>query len=299
MKHKTVAMLVAAALAVGCSNQAAPATTTPAGKAGSVEERLARLEAAYARNAEALAFLQKVYDQQKAQQAEQEDEEPADDAVFAVDVADDVKAGQVEGPAAAPVTIVKAFDFLCPYCYRAVDTLHDLVKDNPGKVRIVYTNLVVHPPARTAHLASCAAAKQGKYREFKDAYWEKGFAPYAQSQGKDSSTVSEDAIVAIAKGVGLDTKKLKADMASPDCEQRLANDMAQLQKFHVSATPTFFVNGKMITGALPKEDFQKLIDEQLKLVAASGVPAADYYDKVVLTKGEKQFRSRHDAKPTK
>jgi hypothetical protein len=86
----------------------------PAGKidrSGSVEQQLARLQDAYDRNAEAIDFLNKVYAQQKAQQAAQERDEPAEDAVFAVDIAPDVKLGQVEGPASAPVTIVEAWDF--------------------------------------------------------------------------------------------------------------------------------------------------------------------------------------------
>ena len=80
-------------------------------RSGSVEQQLARLQDAYDRNAEAMAFLNKVFDQQRAQQAAQERDEPADDAVFAVDIAPDLKLGQVEGPASAPVTIIEAWDF--------------------------------------------------------------------------------------------------------------------------------------------------------------------------------------------
>jgi protein-disulfide isomerase len=268
-------------------------------RSGSVEDRVARLEDAYDRNAEALDFLNKVYGQQKQQQQAQEREEPAPDAMFAVNVADDVKAGQVDGPASATVTIVKAFDFACPYCQKVSGTLEELVKEYNGKVRVVYANMLVHPPAKPAHLASCAAAKQGKYNEFKHAFWDKGFLPYAQSQGKDTSSLEQDNIVAIATTLGLNANKLKADMASPECEARIQADMAELQKFHVNATPTFFVNGKMITGGLPKEDLKQIIDTQLKAVEASGVPAAQYYDKVVLAKGEKQFRAKRDPKPGK
>ncbi len=64
-------------------------------RSGLVEQR-ARLQDAYDRNAEAMAFLNKVYDQQKAQQAAQERDEPAEDAVFAVDIAPDLKLGQVD-----------------------------------------------------------------------------------------------------------------------------------------------------------------------------------------------------------
>jgi hypothetical protein len=82
---------------------------------GSVEDRVARLEANYDRYAEALDFLGKVYEQQKAQQKAQQEraqrEDPDPDAVFAVDIAPDVKLGEVEGPATALVTIVEAWDF--------------------------------------------------------------------------------------------------------------------------------------------------------------------------------------------
>jgi protein-disulfide isomerase len=300
MKLKiSAAMCVAAAL--GACQPQATGGTTPASKpaaatvAGSVEERLARLEAAYAKNAEALAFLAQVYAQQKAQQEAQERDEPAEDAMFAVDITEDVQAGQVDGPASAPVTIVKAFDFACPYCAQTAPTMEELVNDYKGKVRVVYMNLVVHPPARPAHLASCAAARQGKYNPFKHAFWDKGFGAYAASH--DPSKLGEDNILAIARGVGLDVARLKADMASPACAARVDHDMAELAKFHVNATPTFFINGKQIGGALPKEGFQQVIDAQLKIAEASGVPAADYYTKVVLAKGEKQFRSKLDPKP--
>ena len=288
--------------APGASAPAAGAEAGPPGKgkidrSGTAEQQLARLQDAYDRNAEAIDFLNKVYGQQKAQQQAQERNEPADDAMFAVNVTDDIKAGQVDGPPTAPVTIVKAFDFACPYCQRVAPTMNELVKDYGGKVRVVYTNMLIHPPARPAHLASCAAAKQGKYMAFKDAFWDKGFGPYAASGGKDASALGEDNIVKIAEGVGLDTAKLKTDMASPDCAQRLEKDMAEMQKWHVNATPSFFINGQPINGALPKDQFKHLIDEQLAKVEKSGVSGGDYYDKVVLAQGEKQFRSKAEPKP--
>jgi len=137
----------------------APAADTAApDRSGTLEARMARIEDALARNAEALEFLNKVYAQQKLQQKQQQEQadrdEPAPDAVFAIDVTEDVQAGQVDGPATAAVTIVKAFDFACPYCRKVAPTMDELVKDYAGKVRVVYTNMVIHPPARPAHLAS-------------------------------------------------------------------------------------------------------------------------------------------------
>ena len=80
-------------------------SATPA--SGSLEERVARLE----RHAEALDFLQKVYDQQKAQAEAQERSEPAEDAMFAVDITPNLAIGAIEGPPQAAVTIVEAWDF--------------------------------------------------------------------------------------------------------------------------------------------------------------------------------------------
>ena len=101
--------------APGATSPGAKGGDPPAGvkidRSGSVEQQLARLQDAYDRNAEAMDFLNKVHAQQKAQQQAQEREEPAEDAMFAVNVASDVKLGQVEGPANALVTIVEAWDF--------------------------------------------------------------------------------------------------------------------------------------------------------------------------------------------
>lgn len=102
---KSVAsVLLAAALLGGCQNEGA-------GSNAALEARVKKLEESNAKYAEALDFLQKVYNQQKQATAQQERDEPADDAVFAVDIANDIANHQVEGPNSATVTIVEAWDF--------------------------------------------------------------------------------------------------------------------------------------------------------------------------------------------
>ncbi len=158
-------------------------------------------------------------------------------------------------------------------------------------MRVVFKNMVVHPQAVTAaHKAGCAAGKQQKFVPFKNAFWEKAFGPYAAN--RDASKLGEENIMVIAKEIGIDTAKLKADMESPECQALVQGDMQELAKFHVNGTPAFFINGKYINGAVPKEQFKQVIDERLKVAEASGVPAAEYYDKEVMGKGEKQFRSK-------
>lgn len=96
-------VLLAVALFAGCQNEG--------GSNGALEARVKKLEDQNAKYAEALDFLQKVYNQQKQAGQQQEREEPADDAVFAVDIANDLANHQVEGPNSATVTIVEAWDF--------------------------------------------------------------------------------------------------------------------------------------------------------------------------------------------
>lgn len=168
-----------------------------------------------------------------------------------------------------------------------------MVKEYDGKVRVVYKNFVVHPDRVTeAHMAACAAGKQGKFPEFMKAFWDKAFTAYAQT--RDASALGEDNIVKIAADLGLNVAKLKEDMKGEECKQRLAADMRELSKFRVSGTPSFFVNGKFTMFSGP-EPFKALIDAELKEVASSGVPADQYYQKVVMEKGKKTFVSKKDA----
>jgi protein-disulfide isomerase len=157
-------------------------------------------------------------------------------------------------------------------------------------------NFVVHPQVvQTAHLYGCAAAKQGKFLEYKHAFWDKGFDAYAASGGRDKSSMGEDNILKFTGELGFDTDKLKADAHSDACTKRLSDDENEMRKFHVNGTPGFFINGKFIGGGIPKEAFKKIIDEKLEIAEKSGVSGAEYYQKEIMGKGVHQFRSKHDA----
>jgi len=162
---------------------------------------------------------------------------------------------------------------------------------------VVYKNFVVHPETvMQVHLAACAADKQGKFLDFKRLYWKKGFAAYAQSH--DPSAIDEQHLLAIAAEVGLDKNKLSTDMKSAECHAHIQTDMNELDKFGVNATPSFFINGKFSMFSGP-DAFNAAIDAALADVAKSGVPAEQYYEKVVMGQGLKTFRSKKDAQAAK
>ncbi len=296
MRAAFLAGILAIAAGAACYKQ--PAAAPPAGPAPTAdfEERLRRVEAILARSSEALEFLQKVYDQQKKQAELEEESQPAPGAVFAVAIDDNVRAGLVEGPPAF-VTVIKAFDFACPHCERTSPILSELVQEYRGKLRVVYMDRVVHDFAEPAHLAGCAAARQGKFLPFKTAFWEKGFGPFAASRGRDRSGFEADRLLAIAKELQLDVARFKADMTSRACTELLAHQRVELDKFKVDGTPTFIINGVYISGGLDKGSLRSIIDERLRIAEASGVPAAQYYEREIFAKGEKKFRSKRDPKP--
>jgi predicted DsbA family dithiol-disulfide isomerase len=157
-------------------------------------------------------------------------------------------------------------------------------------------NMVVHPDTvQMAHQYSCAAAKQNKFMAWKQAFWDKGFGAYKASAGRDRDALGEGNILKFSGELGLDVNKLKTDANSDECKQRVMADMRELSKFQVRGTPAFFINGQFIGGRIPKQAFEQIINEKLKIAEASGVSGSEYYEKEIMGKGSKQFRSKKDA----
>ncbi len=213
-----------------------------------------------------------------------------------------------DGPADAKVTLVKAYDYACPYCEKVRPTMADLRAKYGNDLRVVYKQLVVHPRnAMASALAFCAANEQGGYAKAKaldTLLWDKGFKarqldnsdmPAAAEAGGGGGGKCWDApggcaiVVGFAQEVGLNVDKFKADMKGK-CQQLVQKDMGELQRLAVGATPSFFINGRFLSGAMPIENFSALIDEELKKAnerIQQGTPAADYYNQWVIQKGLK------------
>lgn len=147
--------------------------------------------------------------------------------------------------------------------------------------------MVVHPQqVMMAHVAACAAARQGKFAEFFQAFWARAYKPYEDQ--RDPTLLGQDHVLQIAGQVGVDLARLQADVV--DCQRAIDADEAELRKFKVDGTPTFFINGEHVAGGLSKEAFRQLIEQKLALAERSGVPAAEYYEREIRGKGEQAVR---------
>ena len=208
-----------------------------------------------------------------------------------------------DGPADAKVTVVKAYDYACPYCEKVRDTMDDLRKKYGNDLRVVFKQYVVHPQTATAGaLAVCAANKQGKFLQMDTLIWDKGFKlrqfdkdipaeAGGQPQRCWDSPAGCSLVVGFAQQLGLNVDQFKADMKG-ECQALIQKDQKDLSAFGVSATPSFFINGRYIPGAVALEQFVTIVDEELKKAnerIQAGTPAASYYQQWVLDKGLKQL----------
>lgn len=157
------------------------------------------------------------------------------------------------GPANAKVTIVEISEFQCPYCGKVQPTLNELRTEYGNKIRWAYKNMPLefHPQARPAAYAAMAAHQQGKFWEFSKKLW------------AGQATLNEELYVKSAKELKLDMAKFDADRKSAKIKAIVDADLKQAGEAGASGTPFFVINGKGVSGALPKDVFKKIIDEEL------------------------------------
>lgn len=156
------------------------------------------------------------------------------------------------GPANAKVTIVEFGDFQCPFCRAAEPFLEKIVEAHRSDVRLCFKHFPVrsHDRAVPASVASLAAARQGKYWEMHRALFRAG-------------DLSDAGLEAVARQVGLDLARYRADVADESLREEVETDKLEGQELGVDRTPTLFVNGKRYYGPLTEVEFADRIEEEL------------------------------------
>ena len=200
---------------------------------------------------------------------------PGADQIFKVAIGD----APQKGDADAKVTIVEWSDFQCPFCGRVMPTLEQIEKNYGSDVRVVFKHnpLPMHPNAPYAAKAAIAAQNQGKFWQMHDKLFEAN-----NSHAPDG--LSQEKVDTMARDIGLDMEKYKADVNAPETQARIAADQAQASRLGANGTPHFFINGARVSGAMPYESFKSVIDAQLKRAnqaLSSGVSRRDLYENLI------------------
>jgi protein-disulfide isomerase len=165
------------------------------------------------------------------------------------------------GPRDAKVTIVEYSDFQCPFCSRVYATLeNEVLKGYGDKVRFVFKNFplkTIHPWAEDAALASECAFQQGN-----DQFWTMYNGLFSK-QGEINKENLKDKASEFGKAGGLDVARLQECLAGKQSQEAVDADVKEATALGVSSTPTFFVNGRKLSGALSPADFKQAIDREL------------------------------------
>ena len=167
----------------------------------------------------------------------------------------DITGAPLKGDAKAPVVIVEFSDFQCPFCARGVGIINQLKKKYGKKVSVAFKNFPL-PSHNNAHLAS--EAGMCVHQQDAAKFWRMHDRMF-ETQDK----LDREGLMAKARELGINMEQFTACLDQGTQKARVEADVQQGQKLGIRSTPTFFVNGKMVTGAQLIEVFSEIIDEEL------------------------------------
>lgn len=155
--------------------------------------------------------------------------------------------GPSDPDAAKPVTMVEFFDYQCGYCKRVFPSVMQVMADDPG-LRVVFIELPILGPESTyAARAALAAKKQDRYFEFHRAVM------------NERGRLSEEKVMAIARGLGLDTDRLAADMEDPAIKKHIQDNIDLAQALGIEGTPALVIGDELVPGAIGLDQLKELV----------------------------------------
>jgi protein-disulfide isomerase len=155
----------------------------------------------------------------------------------------------------AKVQLIVYDDFECPYCLRHEATLKQIMAEYGDKIVYAFRHfpLSFHENAEKAAEASECAAEQGKFWEMHDQIF----------ADNEASTMGVEQFIKDAKTLGLNVDKFTTCLNSGKYAEKIQNSMNEAATFGVNGTPGNFINGQLLSGALPYEQLKAVIDAEL------------------------------------
>ena len=169
----------------------------------------------------------------------------------------------VMGSQDAPVTMIEYSEYLCPFCRSfALETLPLIEKEyiDTGKVKLIFRDFPMHGDlAKIMAMVAECAAEQGKFWEMQSFIWERS-DEWSQSESYESLVAT---VQGYADELGMDSEGYTSCLQDSTIFERIIEDHNIGVQDGVTGTPAFFINGTPIKGALPFEEFQRVIEAKL------------------------------------
>lgn len=162
--------------------------------------------------------------------------------------------GPQRGKKDAKIKLVEFSDFECPVCKRYTKTLDAVYDKYKRKINFVFKAFPLdqHKKAPLAHQASFCAEEQGKF-------W-----PYHDLLFENSPKLDRTDLEQYAQKARLDLAKFKQCLDSGSTAAKMQTEMQEAMAAGVRATPTIFINGQMLIGAVSQAQIEEVIEEELK-----------------------------------
>lgn len=153
----------------------------------------------------------------------------------------------------APIVIIEFSDFQCPYCGRfALNTLEPLLGEYGEYIHFVYRDFIVRgeESVKAAAAAECA--------DDQESFW-----AYHDLIFENQENLNREAYISFAEQLELDIEAFTECVDSGRYLEEVMSDSTEAQRLGVTGTPTFYINGRYVSGAQPLDVFVRIIEEEL------------------------------------
>ena len=170
------------------------------------------------------------------------------------------------GEQGASVTLVEFADYQCPYCRKAEPELQRLREEFKGKLRYAFRDfpLPMHEYAEKAAESARCAGRQGAFWQMHDRMFE-----------GDGENLGVPQLKTIAQQLKLNTDQFDHCLDSGATAAAVQKDMNEGKQLGLSGTPSFFVNGYFLSGAVSYDMIHDLVAQQAQLQGSPAHAAAD------------------------
>ena len=172
---------------------------------------------------------------------------------------DDVVLGDLE----ALVTLIEYSDFQCPFCGRFFSQSEPQIREEyvkTGQVKFVYRHFAfLGPESRAAANAVECAKDEGKFWQYHDELFKSEILDGQENNGN----LNQALFLKIADRLGLNRSDFTSCLDNNKYAEKVESDYNVAQQVSVRATPTVFLNGRKLEGALPYNQFKAAIEQAL------------------------------------